>query len=348
MLLGSRPGLVAELNALRSAAARALADALEAGTELEVRAAELPFAPGRVLGHSALFCVLALTGPGSEAVLELDLRLAASLAAIRTGAPPPDAPVLAVTPFERALVGELLLSVLAALREVRVAESRWRPRLVQVGASRNEAGRRLGAGPSLLLELGLGPSSVRGRAVLHVPELSLRAVALQVPVTRSQFILGGGPGSARIQFSPRVRCGALWPHELAILLRGAAVVLPGARLDEGQLHASVLLARPGVALAGTLSSAGFSHAHAELNLASQEVTHVDPALSELPVEVQVELAHLSVSLEELGALQPGAVLPLRVRSGDPVFLRAGDRRIARAELVEVEGEVAARILELVP
>jgi len=81
---------------------------------------------------------------------------------------------------------------------------------------------------------------------------------------------------------------------------------------------------------------------------SQEVTHVDPALSELPVELEVELARVPLSLAELGALQPGAVLSLRVSAGDPVFLRAGDRRIGRAELVEVEGEVAARVLELLP
>ncbi|MGZ6135316.1 MAG: FliM/FliN family flagellar motor switch protein, partial [Myxococcaceae bacterium] len=224
----------------------------------------------------------------------------------------------------------------------------WRPRLVQVGASRAEAERRLGAGPSLLLELGLGASSVRGRAVLHLPELAMRVVALQSPVARAVPTADAGPGRARLAFSPRVRCGALWAHELATLLRGAAVVLPGAYLAEGLLHASVLLVRPGVALAGTLSSAGFSHACAEQDVPSQEVTEVDPVLSELPVELEVELARVPLSLAEIGALRPGAVLPLRVSTGDPVFLRVGDRRIARAELVEVEGEVAARVLELVP
>ena len=75
---------------------------------------------------------------------------------------------------------------------------------------------------------------------------------------------------------------------------------------------------------------------------------MDPALSELPVELEVELARVPLSLAEVAALQPGAVIPLRVSAGDPVFLRAGDRRIARAELVEIDGEVAARVLELVP
>jgi type III secretion protein Q len=116
----------------------------------------------------------------------------------------------------------------------------------------------------------------------------------------------------------------------------------------GALHGPVSLLRPGVRLEGALGAEGFQHARAELRSASQEVTHVDPALSELPVELEVELARVSLSLAELGALQPGVIVPLRVSAGDPVFLRAGDRRVGRAELVEVEGEVAARILELLP
>jgi type III secretion protein Q len=131
-------------------------------------------------------------------------------------------------------------------------------------------------------------------------------------------------------------------------LPGAAVVLPGARLVDSRLHGPLALVRSGVVLRGTLGADGLRHDAVEARPSSQEVTHVDPALSELPVELEVELARVPLSLAELGALRPGAVLPLRVNAGDPVLLRAGDRRIGRAELVEVEGEVAARVLELVP
>jgi type III secretion protein Q len=126
------------------------------------------------------------------------------------------------------------------------------------------------------------------------------------------------------------------------------VVLPGARLVDGLLQGPLTLVRPGVILHGTLAAEGLWHDAVEARPSSQEVTHVDPALSELPVELEVELARLQLSLAELGALEPGTVVPLRVSAGDPVFLRAGDRRIGRAELVEVEGQVAARVLELLP
>jgi type III secretion protein Q len=345
VLLSRRPELASELETLLGPAMRALSGALAADFRLTARMADAPVEPARALGHTALLCALELAGPGTGAILEVDPRLAATMAGLRTGGAAPDVPVLATTRFERALLAELLLTVLAALRECHAAEARWRPRLVEVGVARAEAERRLGGGPSLLVEIELEGSTVRGRVGLHLPELAIRAVALHVPEHR------GPPGSvlgeARLDFSPRIRCGAVWASEIAGLA-GAGVVLPGAHLAGGALEGSLSLVRPGVTLVGTLGAAGFRHATTERRLPSQEVTQVDPTLSELPIELAVELARLSLSLAEVGTLQPGAIVPLRVSVGDPVFLRAGDRRIARAELVEVEGEVAARVLELLP
>ena len=346
VLLGQRPALALELEALRSAAARALSTVLAEAMEIHVRMADAPCSPAHALAKAAVLCVLALGGPGTDAVLEVDPRLVAALAARRIGGPGPEVPVLAATRFERALLGELLLGVLAALREVDPAESRWRPRLVEVGASRAQAERRLGAGPSVVVELELGGTVLLGRTVLHLPELALRLVALSLPPPRA--VPRGRLGQARLSFSPRVRCGAVWPGELVALAPGAAVVPRGARWADGAVQGPLALVRQGISLGGELLPGGFRHAGAELRPASQEVTHVDPTLSELPVDLEVELARVPLSLAEIGALEPGTVLPLRVTAGDPVFLRAGDRRIARAELVDVEGEVAARILELVP
>ena len=345
VLLARRPSLAAELEELRRSAAGLLSGALGGEMQLTARMADAVVQPSRALGHTALLCVLSLDGPGADAVLELDPRLAATLAALRTGGTGPDVPVLAVTRFERALLAELVLGTLAALRELGAAEARWRPRLVEVGTPRAEAERRLGRRGSLLIELQLQSAAVHGRALLHVPELALRAVALGVPEHRGPP--GAGIARARIGFSPRIRCGAVWGHVLGELA-GAAVVLPGFRLVTGVLHGPLALVRSGVSLTGMLGPEGFRHAGSDFHPPSQEVTHVDPTLSELPVELEVELARVPLSLAELGALQPGAIVPLRVGAGDPVFLRAGDRRIGRAELVELEGEVAARVLELLP
>jgi len=68
----------------------------------------------------------------------------------------------------------------------------------------------------------------------------------------------------------------------------------------------------------------------------------------LPVEVEIELTRLLLPLSELAGLKPGALLPLHINASEPVLLRVGDRAVARAELVDIEGEVGARILTLLP
>jgi len=124
-------------------------------------------------------------------------------------------------------------------------------------------------------------------------------------------------------------------------------MLPGLRAREGQLLGPLQLIRPGAVLEGQLTPGGWTLERVDMTSSATEVTRVDPQLSALPVELDVELGRVLLTLGELSALAPGAIVPLRISVGDPVFLRAGDRRVARAELVELEGEVAARVLELV-
>ena len=73
--------------------------------------------------------------------------------------------------------------------------------------------------------------------------------------------------------------------------------------------------------------------------------HPPPAV---PVEVAIELTRIQLPLGELACLSPGSVLQLRMSASDPVLVRVGDRAVARAELVEIEGEVGARIIALLP
>lgn len=68
--------------------------------------------------------------------------------------------------------------------------------------------------------------------------------------------------------------------------------------------------------------------------------------SEIPVELSVELGRLAMSVGELSALTPGAVLVSGIPAGQPVTLRAGARVIARGELVLVDGELGVRIQSL--
>ena len=70
-------------------------------------------------------------------------------------------------------------------------------------------------------------------------------------------------------------------------------------------------------------------------------------LGDLSVAVVCELGQLTLSARELLELAPGAVLPLGKPAGGAVELTCGGRHVARGELVEMDGELGIRILEIV-
>jgi type III secretion system YscQ/HrcQ family protein len=71
------------------------------------------------------------------------------------------------------------------------------------------------------------------------------------------------------------------------------------------------------------------------------------ALDDLLLTVQVELAARRLTLSELSRLRVGQLLELGCKATDPVELVADGRRIARGELVEIEGQLGVRLTQLV-
>lgn len=72
----------------------------------------------------------------------------------------------------------------------------------------------------------------------------------------------------------------------------------------------------------------------------------DRVLRELPVQLTCEIGRITLSGRELLELRPGAVLPVGRPLSGPVDLCAGDRVLARGELVDVEGEIGVRVTEV--
>lgn len=70
------------------------------------------------------------------------------------------------------------------------------------------------------------------------------------------------------------------------------------------------------------------------------------AVLEAPVVIRVEVGSVSLTAREWGELRPGDVIETGQRIAEPVVLRVGGRALARGELVEVDGELGVRILEL--
>jgi type III secretion protein Q len=97
-------------------------------------------------------------------------------------------------------------------------------------------------------------------------------------------------------------------------------------------------------LSGDFAAGGFTLTRAtERSTLESPMSAVDPSL---PVDVEIELARLRLPLQQLATLRPGGVLPLHVNAANTVIIRIGDKAVAKAELVEIEGEIGARILSL--
>lgn len=70
-------------------------------------------------------------------------------------------------------------------------------------------------------------------------------------------------------------------------------------------------------------------------------------LDDLPLVVDARVGRLTLSVAEVSALMPGAVLPLTPDATPIVTLTVGDRPIARGVLVDDGGRAAVQITQLI-
>ena len=69
-------------------------------------------------------------------------------------------------------------------------------------------------------------------------------------------------------------------------------------------------------------------------------------LADVSVPMVVEMGRVKVSASDIVGLRPGQVIELSRSPGDAVDLVVDGRRIGRGELVDIEGELGVRILDL--
>jgi flagellar motor switch protein FliN/FliY len=70
-------------------------------------------------------------------------------------------------------------------------------------------------------------------------------------------------------------------------------------------------------------------------------------LASVDTELSVVIGRSRLPIRELLALDPGAVIELDRRPGDPVEVLVNGTLVARGEVVIVEGEFGVRVVELV-
>ena len=258
---------------------------------------------------------------GAVSVLEVEARLVARSLERLGGGTPRTPAALAPMPAEQALLELAALTALDALRGT-MAES-LAPRLCASAVPACPDASGADRSP-LVVDLDLTVGEERGQGRLLVPAAALRAIAGPVPEVP--------PPLAEVELSLSLRDGvaSLSPQDLAALAVGDVLLL-----DEGSTRQQLVLPG-GLELLGRAEGDLF-HVE-ELNMTETQASY--------PLTVSVEVARVTVTFGELARLEPGSVLPLDIRRDGAVVLRAGERAIARGQLVDVEGALGIRVLEL--
>ena len=357
--LQDRREAVVEAGRLLDSAAQRLAVLLQTKVGVAPHLLDAACWISECLGVASVFAVIELSALNARAVLELDLGLALAVIQQLSGeAAPPGIGATELTRVERAALAYALLVALGEARSRAELERIWAPRLLAVETERQNVVALFNAEACIGVDLLMEVNEVKGRGRFLIPARALQTAISQLP--RSALVPLDSVLAAQValrRFLPKLELEGI---TLRSIKTGDVVMLPevGSSCsvsDEGRtmLDTRLELRGPLFILKGRLSVHGFDLDHAaavaplpEEPMSLSEATIIQDT-SHLPVEVEVELTRVSLPLAALGTLRPGRILPLRICAGEPVVLRIGDRAVARAELVELEGEVGARILEMV-
>jgi type III secretion protein Q len=347
--LAERPDWVAAAQTLATSISESLSRLLGWPVHLNVRLRDdvrPVHAPVSSLGVVATFEL----AHGERMELELDRSFASGLLRRLAAGEGELLPASRLTPVEEAALGYLLLVSLAATRGHGI-ERALSPRLLSLDGDARSALAHIG-GQRLILEARVEAGPLKGLVRLLVPPSALQRVLDVAPLSPS----GPIPDSllaAEVALSPRLGRCLVSSSELQTLRPGDVVCFDDARWDGDALAGDARWVCSTFELAGALVPEGFVF-HRASSCASLEVTDVSrsdaapPGLAPaaLPIELEVELARIRIPIAELAQLEPGRLVRLRVGTHEPVLLKVGARAVARAELIDVEGELGARVLSL--
>lgn len=303
---------------------------------------------------NSAWALLELGADGSRCVVEFDRSSVAVLTQHLAGDSKAHLAVVHLRKVELAAIGHLLLTLLASLRNLGDVERKYRPRLVGVYDSSEFPFERLSSDESLLswdIDCSMGGSHATLR--LFAPSRRFELLAHQV----EQVLPGeldATVAAAKLSASLLVGSCVLPSHELGALEAGDVALVGDAAWVAGQLHSHATIRLRTATAKGVLRGRDFSCERIHLSLNhTQETTmrdadEVTQLTEAVPVELCIELTRLLLPISELATLRPGAIMPLAINVTQPVTLRLGDRTVARAELVDIEGQVGARILTMTP
>jgi type III secretion protein Q len=354
LLLAQRPQVARWGTGLLRDVGAALSRDVGATVEVEGRLVDAAVQPERELGLGGVFALVELTAVGSTAIVELEVPLVFAALARLAGTDLRPAPVTELTRLEESTLAYLLLSALSAMRGHGAWMRRLEPRLSAVSMRRSDVATRVDAGqPYVAVSLAVSVDTVKAGGRVLLPARAVQTAFQELPTEPSPDL---SPQVLAASVHARCLMGrrSLLPAAVDALTVGDVVLFERVvRHLDGRLQGPGRLVTRGFALRGEFLAEGFStgsvHAYAPRQESDMVATNKrSEAMPPLPVDVEIELTRVLLPLAELAALKPGTLLPLHVNPSSPVLLRVGDRVVARAELVEIEGEVGARILALLP
>lgn len=346
LMVARRPAVVRAALATLDAIALDLAQHLGVPVRLEARLLDATVHPLAQFGNEGAFVVLELGALGAMAVLELDGASAGALLQHAAGGGDGCVAPLSLTRIEEAALGWAALSALAVVRTNPDVQRRFGPRLVSVLTQRHEVLQRLDCRlRHVAIELNVGIGVRSGSARLLVPADALASAALDAPEELPGEV-AATVSAATIEARCLVGRVLLEPCDAAALVPGDVVIFPSVTSTGDRLLGGSRFLTSLFELTGELSPDGLTLTRAQARTPTKD-NAMSAADEPLAVEVEIELARVRLPVSELGTLRAGTVLPLHISATQPVLLRLGDKTFARAELVDIEGEIGARIVALV-
>lgn len=348
LLLNDRAPFVAAVRKATDAAAAALSAQLGTPLTADAHLVDNAVSLGRVLPKASGYALIDLSPLGATGVLDVEPAFLNGLLEKLCGGKGKPAPVAELTRIEQVAFGFLCTVALAALRKEPLVDTRFTPRLLSVHGRRDEILDRLAHKERhLCIDVRMEVGELSGAVRFLMPVRAAQAAIQELPATK--------PSSSEtaiskvgVPFRPRMGKAALSPQELIDLGRGDVVVFAGMALAQGQVTGPVRLLGTSFDLGGNATPEGFQVSRAYLRGPRTELpmNGKNDATCMLPIELEVELARVQLPVADLAAIKPGAVVPLRINAADPVVIRIGERAVAKAELVEIDGEVGARIISM--
>ena len=347
LMVPRRPALAHAARLFLDTCAKSISEQL--GSQLALKAELTPtwMNPFDGLSRFAAFAVFDLTAVGTVACLEVDALTLGGMLSRLAGSPQKLALPLDLTRLEEAAFGWMLLLAIEAMRGNALLEQLFGPRLISIHTDRSAALGRLDC-RKRHLSFHVRPELEGRKGVMRliVPALAVERACHAVEEALPPQI-DAAVGAARVPARLMVGAAPLSLTDVAALDAGDVVVFDGLKLASGVVSGAARLESRTFELEGSLGANGFTFQQARTRAITEESCMAkDVPTPSLPVEVEIELTRLLMPVAELATLRPGAVVPLHINAAQPVMLRIGDRAIAKAEIVEIDGELGARILTL--